>query len=111
MPVIAIILIGLIVIAVIAKVSTVDFYYRLLKGKNDAKERVAFQSVFGGFISLNIQRYLLVNELPPFPSDYNIFLKYNQRIQRLNRFISFCLFLLMLYAGFKILISELNGEV
>lgn len=81
-------------------------YYRKLKAEKDAKANVAFQSVFGGFISLNIQRYLFVRELPPFPASYSIYVKYQQRIQRLNRFISFCFFLLLLYAGYKILILE-----
>ena len=106
MPYSLFILLSLIAIAVIAKVSIVDMYYRKLKAEKDAKVNVAFQSVFGGFTAFNIQRYLLVKELPPFPSSYSVYLKYQQRIQRLNRFISFCLFLLLLYAGYKILILE-----
>jgi hypothetical protein len=111
MPVVIILLFVLIVAAVIAKVSTVDVYYRKLKGDKDAKGRVAFQSVFGSFVSLNIQRYLLLKELPPFPSDYSVYKKYQQRVKQLNRFISFCLFLLLIYAGYKIIMSELSGEI
>lgn len=111
MPLFTFILIFLIVVAVIAKVSIVDVYYRKLKGDKDVKARVAFQSVFGGFVSLNIQRYLLVKELPPFPTSYNTYFKYQRRVQRLNRFISFCLFVLLLYAGYKILMIEINGDV
>ena len=110
MPILVIILLALIVIAVIAKVSTIDVYYRKLKGDKDAKGRVAFKSLFGGFVSLNVQRYLLVKELPPFPESYSVYLKYQQRVQRLNRFISFCLFLLMLYVGYEIVMIEINGE-
>lgn len=106
MPIVATILIVLIVIAVIAKVSSVDVYYRKLKGDKDAKGSAAFQSVFGGFVSLNIQRYLLVKKLPPFPESYSVYMKYQQRLQRLNRFICFCLFLLLLYAGYKIVMIE-----
>ncbi|MBX9782272.1 MAG: hypothetical protein K2X48_03160 [Chitinophagaceae bacterium] len=111
MPLFAIIVIVLIAVAVVAKVSIVHIYYRKLKGDKDAKARVSFQSVFGGFISLNIQRFLLVKELPPFPESYSTYLKYQQRIQRLNRFILFCLLVLVLYAGYKIVMSEMGGEV
>jgi hypothetical protein len=110
MPIVVIIVIVLMMIAVIAKVSTVDIYYRKLKGDKDAKGRVAFQSVFGGFVSLNVQRYLLVKELPPFPENYSTYLKYQQRVQSLNRFISFCLFVLMLYVGYKILMNEMIDD-
>ncbi|WP_407521262.1 hypothetical protein PDL71_11860 [Lacibacter sp. MH-610] len=110
MPLPAIILLTLITIAVITKVSIVDVYYRKLKGDKDAKGRVAFESVFGRRVSFNIQSYILVKELPPFPESYSVYMKYQQRVKRLNRFISFCFFLLMLYVGYKIVIMEIHGE-
>jgi hypothetical protein len=80
MPIVVIIVIVLMMIAVIAKVSTVDIYYRKLKGDKDAKGRVAFQSVFGGFVSLNVQRYLLVKELPPFPENYSTYINRSRHL-------------------------------